>query len=158
MSTSRVAAFALIALLAASSGRAGDVTVFVARPDPSEPWREGFGATLGAGILGLGALEVEAVRFAADGPEGDMTSFSGTALIAPSVGPLVPFAGLGLGLYRQSLGSASQTDVVRSFAAGLKINVGRVFVIRGEYRRLTFAGTPLIEMDRRYSLGAGIQF
>jgi hypothetical protein len=79
-------------------------------------------------------------------------------MVAPAIGPLVPFAGVGIGVYRQSLGAANTTDVVRSFAAGLKVNIGRVFVVRGEYRRFTLSGAVRIEMDQRLSVGAGIQF
>ena len=147
-----------LALASASGARAGDLTVFAAQGSPEALWQPGFGATLGAGLLGLGAIEAEAARFAAEVEGGDMTSFSVSAMVAPAIGPLVPFAGVGVGVYRQSLGAANTTDVVRSFAAGLKVNIGRVFVVRGEYRRLTLSGAVRIEMDQRLSVGAGIQF
>jgi len=132
--------------------------VFVAQGIPRDNWQPGFGATLGASLLGLAAVEAEAARFSAEVEGGDMTTFSVSAMIAPAIGPIVPFAGLGIGVYRQNLGTANTTDMVRSFAAGLKLNIGRVFVIRGEYRRLTLSGPVRVDMESRYSLGAGIQF
>lgn len=152
----------LLAALAVSSTpprlEAGDLTVFAAQGSPEGLWQPGFGATIGAGILGLGAVEAEAARFSAEVEGGDMTTFSVSAMIAPAIGPIVPFAGVGIGVYRQNLGLANTTDMVRSFAAGLKLNIGRVFVIRGEYRRLTLSGPVRIEMESRISVGAGIQF
>lgn len=146
------------ALTSASGAAAGDFTVFAAQTNPSELWKPGFGATLGAGLLGLGAVEAEAARFSADVEGGDMTTFTFSAMLAPPIGPIVPFAGVGIGVYRQNLGVSNTTDLLRSFAAGLKVNVGRVFVIRGEYRRFELSGPVRIQMDSRLSIGAGIQF
>lgn len=146
-----------LALAGAPAAHAGDLTVFAAQASPTDLWQPGFGATLSTSILDVAALEAEAARTSAEA-DGDMTSFSVSAMLAPALGPLVPFAGVGVGLYRQNLGDAHTTDVVRSFAAGLKVNIGRVFVIRGEYRHFTLSGPVRIQMDNRLSVGAGIQF
>jgi len=137
---------------------AGDLTVFAAQARPDGFWRSGFGATLGASLLGLAAVEAEAARFDAEIEGGDMTSFSASVMVAPAIGPVVPFVGVGVGVYRQNLGQANTTDVLGSFAAGLKVNIGRVFVLRGEYRRFDLSGPVRIAMDERFSVGAGIQF
>ena len=87
-----------------------------------------------------------------------MTSFMGSALLAPPVGIFTPYGGLGIGLFRQSLGTLSDTGVVRALVLGVKVKVGPVVVVKGEYRRLTLSGNPLLEMTHRISAGAGIAF
>jgi hypothetical protein len=140
-----------------SPARAGDVTVFVAFPSPDEAWGRGWGAALSSTWFGVLSFEGEAARIPADSPENTMTSFTGSALLAPPLGFLTPYGGLGIGVYRQSTSRASETGVLRCFVLGAKVKAGLV-VVKGEYRRIELSSEALVPMDHRFSLGAGISF
>jgi len=144
-------------LAAASPARAGDVTAFVTFPSPSDPWARGYGAALTSTWFGTAALEAEAARVPLDSAEGTMTSFTANALLAPPIGALVPYVGFGIGIYRQSVSNLGETSMLRTFVVGAKLRLG-LLVVRGDYRKLSLRGNPLLPMDRRVSIGAGITF
>jgi Outer membrane protein beta-barrel domain len=154
--TRAVAPLALVALCAGPA-RAADLTLLVARAWPGDTWSTGFGAALGTRWFHVLMLEGEAARHSGDDVKPSMTSFTGTAALAPSFGHLVPYAGVGIGVYRQSRAAISQTDVLHSFAVGVKLELGLV-VLRAEYRSLHLPQDALFPMDKRVSLGAGISF
>lgn len=142
---------------AASPAAAGDVTAFATFPSPSEHWSRGFGAALTSTWFGTIGLEAEAARIPLEGAEGTMTSFTGSALLAPPLGALVPYGGVGIGVYRQSVADLGETSTMRTFVIGAKIKLG-LLVVKGDYRSLKLGGDPLLPMDRRVSIGAGITF
>jgi hypothetical protein len=151
-------AAALAALAAAPPAvDAGDVTAFVALPAPTDIWSRGYGATLSSTWFQAISLEGEAARLPGDRTEAAMTSFTGAALLAPPIGIVTPYGGLGIGLFRQTLGATSDTGTLRAFILGAKVKIGLV-VVKGEYRRLKLSGTPLLPMTARISAGAGITF
>jgi len=146
------------ALASARPAAAGDVTVFVAFPYPTDTWGRGYGAAISSTWFKILNFEGEGARLPGDTNDASMTSFMGSALLAPPVGIFTPYGGLGIGLFRQSLGTLSDTGVVRALVLGVKVKVGPVVVVKGEYRRLTLSGNPLLEMTHRISAGAGIAF
>lgn len=149
---------ALLALLGGAKGAAaGDVTAFVTFPSPSDRWNRGYGAALSTTWFQAINLEGEAARIPGALGDSNMTSFTGSALLAPPLGPLVPYGGFGVGLYQQTIGDDSDTGIVRCFVLGVKLKLG-LAVLKGEYRRITLPDDALIEMDRRYSFGAGVSF
>jgi hypothetical protein len=136
---------------------AGDATVFAAWPSPGEAWGRGYGATLSSTWFQAVNLEAEAARIPGATLDGNMTSFTGSALLAPPIGFLTPYGGLGIGLFRQTLGSLSGTGVLRAAILGAKVKLG-LLVLKVEYRKIGLSGTPLIPIDHRVSAGAGISF
>ena len=153
------ALFATLSVLApARPAAAGDVTAFVALPSPTDTWGRGYGAAISSTWFKVLNFEGEGARLPGDAPDASMTSFMGSALLAPPVGFVTPYGGLAIGLFRQSLGPLNDTGVVRALVLGVKVKVGPVAVIKGEYRRLELSGDPLLEMTHRFSVGAGIAF
>lgn len=150
----------LPAALLASAGpaQAGDVTAFVAFPRPTDTWGRGYGAAISSTWFRILNFEGEGARLPGDSADASMTSFTGSALVAPPVGSVTPYGGLGIGLFRQTLGTLSDTGVVRALIVGVKVRLGPVLVVKGEYRRLDLSGDPLLEMTDRISAGAGIAF
>jgi hypothetical protein len=144
-------------LLGSSRAAAGDVTVFATLPSPSEDWNRGYGAALTSTWFQAINLEGEAARMPGEVGNANMTSFTGSALLAPPLGVIVPYGGVGIGLYRQTVGSTSDTGVLRCFVVGLKVKLG-LALVKGEYRRISLSGEPLLPMDRRLSFGAGVSF
>jgi hypothetical protein len=152
-----VPVLSLLTLGEAAAARAGDAVVFAALPSPSDQWRRGYGAALSSTWFQVVSFEAEAARIPGEIPDGTMTSFTGSALLAPPVGFLTPYGGLGIGLFRQTLGTLSDTGVLRAGILGAKAKIG-LLVVKVEYRHITLSGNPLIPMDRRISAGAGISF
>ena len=142
----------------AAPARAGDVTAFVAFPRPSSNWDRGYGAALTSTWFNAISFEGEAARIPGKTTDENMTSFTASALISPPVGSLIPYGGIGYGLFRQTAGSDSDTGRLRAWIVGAKLKLGGVIVVKGEYRRLDLSGTPLREMTSRVSAGAGITF
>ena len=155
---SLVAAAAGLGLLGtAGPSQAGDVTAFVTLPSPDVSWARGFGAALTTSFFGVAALEAEAARVPLETATGTMTSFTANALAQIPIGALVPYVGVGFGVYRQSISDLGETSTVGTFVAGAKLKLG-LLVVRGDYRRLNLHGDPLLPMDSRVTLGAGISF
>ena len=57
---------------------------------------------------------------------------------------------------RRKLPSAD-TGILHCFVLGAKLKLG-LLVVRGDYRSIKLGGDPLLPMDKRFSLGAGISF
>jgi hypothetical protein len=156
---SRIVALLLAVGLLGPAGTAGagDAMVFAAWSSPADAWARGYGASLSSTWFQVVSFEAEAARIPGETPDGNMTSFTGSVLLAPPVAFLTPYGGLGIGLFRQTLGPLSDTGVVRASILGAKVKAG-LLVVKVEYRRLSLSGTPLIPIDHRVSAGAGISF
>jgi hypothetical protein len=148
----------LAACLASSAtAGAGDITAFLAYPAPTTTWARGYGAAISSTWFTAISLEGEAARLPGDSTDTAMTSFTGSAMLAPPLGIFTPYGGLGIGVFRQTLGNDSDTGTLKAFILGAKIKLG-LLVLKGEYRRLTLSGQPLVPMTARISAGAGISF
>jgi hypothetical protein len=152
-----IALILMISMAVPGLVRAGDITAFVALPAPTDTWGRGYGATLSSTWFQAVSLEGEAARLPGDRTDAAMTSFTAAALLAPPIGVLTPYGGVGVGLFRQTLGPESDTGTLKAFILGAKVKLGLV-VLKGEYRRITLSGTPLLNMTARISAGAGISF
>ncbi len=149
----------ILAFLGAAAGpvRAGDITAFVTLPAPTETWGRGYGAAISSNWYQVFSLEGEAARLPGDSADTAMTSFTGSALLAPPIGFLTPYGGVGVGVFRQTLGAETDLGTLKAFILGAKVKLGLI-VIKGEYRKLTLSGTPLLPMTARITAGAGISF
>ncbi len=136
--------------------RAVELTAFVSSASPGENWKRGLGATLTTTWFRVAALEAELANQPFEPGDGGVTTFTGTALLAPPIGPFVPFAGLGLGAFRRTLGGDTDTSSHSCLVAGLKLKLG-MLVLRGEYRKFDL-DDPAGNLDYRVSLGAGLSF
>jgi hypothetical protein len=141
-----------------SPARAGDIVAFVSDARPEELWEHGYGAALSFSFFRVATFEGEAARMPAIGDGREMTSFTGSALLSPPIGKLVPYAGLGVGLYRQTASDTSDTDTLRVLVVGLKVGLGGLVVLKAEYRDFELPDDALLLVDKRFSIGAGISF
>jgi hypothetical protein len=151
-------AAAAAATAAPAPAEAGDVTAFVALARPSSNWERGYGATLSSTWFQAINLEGEAARLPGETQDASMTSFTGSALLAPPIGPLTPYGGVGVGVYRQTLAGENDFGTLRALVVGAKLKIGGILVVKGEYRRLTLGDDALIPATDRISAGAGISF
>jgi hypothetical protein len=137
---------------------AGDVTVFTARNLPRENWGSGYGAALSSTWFRFATFEAEVARTTGQVTDSGMTSFTGAAMLSVPLAFVTPYGGVGVGLFRQTTASDSDVGNLKAFILGAKIRVGGVLVIRGDYRKLSLSGTPLLAMDERLAAGVGITF
>lgn len=142
---------------AAPAAPGAELTVFLSSASPAESFKRGVGVSLSTTWFKLVNLEAEFARQPHEIADGGLVTFTGSALLAPRIGLLRPYAGVGVGLFRQTAGSRSDTGTVGAFLLGAKLEVG-LLLVRGEYRRLDLSGDPLIPIDRRLSLGLGLAF
>ena len=148
----------LVFLALAAPASAGDVTAFVAIPSPADQWAHGYGAALSSTWFNVVTFEGEAARIPGETTDTAMSSFTASALLSPPVGALTPYGGVGVGLFRQNVGSESDIGRLKAWIVGAKVKLGGLIVLKAEYRRLDLSGTPLVDMDSRISAGAGIAF
>src|SRR5919197_936314 len=106
--TRRSLGFGALALWTAAfssqTAQAGDVTVFAALPYPAENWSRGYGAAVSSTWFKVFTFEGEAARVPGETSDAGMTSFTASALLSPPIGGLIPYGGVGIGLFRQTLG------------------------------------------------------
>jgi hypothetical protein len=87
-----------------------------------------------------------------------MLTGSGRAFLAPPIGRFVPYGGLSVGVYRQTLGSQDQNGTMTGAFLGLRIRLPAGLLIKGEYEWVHLPDDALIPMDHRYYGGVGIRF
>ncbi len=151
--------FLVIAVfLLAPSAAGGELTAFVAIAKPDEVWAGGVGGAFSLSFFSIVHFEGELARLPGEVEDASLYSLTGSALVAPPLGKLVPYAGLGVGVFRQELVAASDTGTLHALIAGLKLKLGPIFIVKGEYRRIDLSGDPLLEIDHRFSVGAGLSF
>jgi hypothetical protein len=134
-----------------------DATVFLATGRPSEVWGVGAGGALASTWFEVLRLEGDLTRIPGELPDQSMTSLSGTAALAPPLGKITPYGGVGVGLFRQAVGSRTDTGTLKCLVFGLKFKFS-LLVLKAEYRRLSLSGEPLLPMEHRFSAGGGIAF
>ena len=140
-----------------ATAEGGDLTAFVTRASPSEPWGKGYGAALGSTWFKIATLEAEVARIPGALPDSGMTSLSGAALLSPPLLIFTPYGGVGVGVYRQTIGGGSDLGTLKSVILGAKMSLG-LLVVRADYRKIRLSGPPALAMDSRLTAGAGISF
>ena len=151
---------ALLTLLPglASLARAGDIVVFASWPTPTNEWGTGFGAAYSQTLIPLVGFEFEIGQQSGALTDESMTTFSASALLVPPIGPLTPYGGLGFGFFRQKVDERSDTGTYHALILGAKLKLGSILVLRADWRRISLSGEPLIPVDYRVSVGAGLSF
>jgi hypothetical protein len=147
----------LLALAPARSAWAADVTAFVGLTSPRELWGNGYGAAFGTTWFKIATFEVEAARVPGETLDDRMTSFTGSAFLAPSFKKLTIYAGPGVGGYRQNTLLRTDNGILKTFAVGAKLKLG-LAMLRGEWRYIKMPSDALIPVESRIYVGAGIDF
>jgi hypothetical protein len=141
----------------APPAQALEAIVFLSDAQPSV-WGTGIGGTLSSTWFKLLAIEGEVARQPGQPLNSSMTSFTAGAFLAPPVGAFTPYGGFGVGIFRQSRGVLRDNGTLKAFVLGVKLKLGDLVVIRGEYRAISLSGEPLLDMDTRLSAGIGVSF
>jgi hypothetical protein len=145
-------------LLSAPVAAASEISAFLAIAKPDEVWAGGVGGAFSFSFFSILHFEAELARQPAEDPDASMYTLTGSVLVALPTGRLVPYAGLGIGGFRQELGALSDTGTLHALVAGLKFKLAPIFLVKAEYRRIDLSGEPLLELEHRLSVGAGLSF
>ncbi len=147
--------------LAASPGRSAsgaEITAFATGASPSDVWGTGYGGMLTITLFGFAHGEIEGCWQGSAVPETSVSSLAAKAYFGPQIGPVVPYIGLGAGVYRESLPTQSDQGTSGMVFAGAKLKFPFGLVVRGEYQWLTLPEEVLLPLDNRLLFGVGLSF
>lgn len=153
---SMTAAFAFACLAPARPARSAEISAFVSGADPSLTWSHGYGGMLTISIFNIVYGELEGGWQGSPLPETSLLTGSAKAYVGPTIGPLVPYAGLGVGVYHESLAGTSDTGTLGSVFAGVKLKFPLGILLRGEYQWLSLPQPAPLKVDNRYFVAVGL--
>ena len=158
----RVALAALVlslALLAPAPGRAAEIAVQVGTASPTANWGTSWGGTLTISMFNIVYGEIEGAHVGADGETGP-TFYTGAAkaYIGPTIGRLVPYGGIGVGVYHESLPVGSDEGTTGLVFGGLKLKFPMGLVLRGEYQWVSLPDAAPVKLEHRYFFAVGLSF
>ena len=151
----------LAAVLAALPGRSAataEISAFATGGKPGDTWNTGFGGMLTITLFSFVNGEIEGCWQGSSLPDTNIGTLSGKAYLGPPIGRFVPYAGLGIGGYRESLPTQTDQGTIGLVFVGAKLKFPFGLVIRGEYQWTTLPKTILVPLDARYFVALGISF
>ncbi|HSD65564.1 MAG TPA: hypothetical protein VLF95_02630 [Vicinamibacteria bacterium] len=155
-----VVAVVLLAALASSvrPAEAAEISAFVAGGKPGDKWGAGYGGMLTITLFNIVGGEIEGAWQRGDLADTSIGTLAAKAYVGPSIGRLVPYVGLGVGVYRESLPAKTDQGSSGLVFAGAKLKFPFGLVIRAEYQRLKLPDEVLVPLDNRYLFAAGLSF
>lgn len=155
----------LVPLLVAASVAGGartaspaEVSVLLSGADPGAAWKTGYGGALTINLFNVVGGEIEGFRQGSEMPGTSLFTLSAKAYIGPSFGRLVPYLGIGTGIYRESVPSGSDTGTLGLLFAGAKLKFPFGLVVRAEYQWVDLPLAAPVDLDHRYFIGLGLAF
>jgi hypothetical protein len=149
----------LAVLVAAAPGRAAEIAVQVGTASPTANWGTSWGGTLTISMFNIVYGEIEGAYVGADGQTGP-TFYTGAAkaYLGPTIGRLVPYGGIGAGVYHESLPGDSDEGTTGLVFVGLKLKFPMGLVLRGEYQWVSMPDAAPVKLEHRYFVAAGLSF
>jgi hypothetical protein len=135
-----------------------EIGAFLSGADPGESWSAGWGGTLTITLFNLVGGELEGAWQASELPSTSLFTLSAKAYIGPSFGRLVPYGGIGAGVYRESVLGDSDNGTLGLVFLGLKLKFPFGLVIRGEFQWVDLPTPAPVDLDHRYFIGLGLGF
>lgn len=150
-------AAALLAL--APVARAAEAALFVSGAGPAEAWNRGLGGSFGITLFDLVHGELEVVSQGSEIPDTTLRSGSAKVALGPTFGRLVPYAGLGAGVYYWSGIDDDPAFSNYSLAfLGLKVRLPAAVFLRAEFQWVSLENDTALPIDHRLLIGAGLRF
>jgi len=140
------------------SADAAEISAFVTGGSPGEAWGTGYGGMLTITLFNIVHGDVEGAWQGGDLADTSIVTGAAKAYLGPSIGRLVPYAGLGVGVYRQSLPTKSDQGTYGLLFAGAKLKFPFGLVLRGEYQWLDMPDEVSLAFDNRYLFAVGLSF
>lgn len=135
-----------------------EVSVLLSGADPGEAWKTGYGGALTITLFNIVGGEIEGIWQGGELSDTSLFSLSAKAYLGPSFGRLVPYLGIGAGVYRQSVLAGSDTGTLGLVFAGARLKFPIGVVIRAEYQWVDLPLAAPVDLDHRYFVGLGLSF
>jgi len=135
-----------------------EISAFLSGGRPGEVWSRGYGVMLTISFFDLVHGEIEGAYQGGDLPDTRLLTASGKAYVGPTIGQLVPYVGLGAGVYRENVAGGSDNGTLGSVFVGAKLKFPVGLVLRAEYQWVNLPQAAPLQLDSRYFLAAGLRF
>jgi hypothetical protein len=156
----RLAALPVVLLLLSVVHAAADVTLF-AGSTTTPAKRAVRGVAVGGGVLAIGfEFEYADTRESVDDAAPRLRTGMGNVLIQTpvAIARVQPYFTTGGGLYREVLGSRSETQAAVNTGGGVKVKLVGPLRVRVDYRLFKLRGEPLNPTVHRIYVGANLAF
>lgn len=166
MRRTAIGGLALATLLICAAPAQADVTVFLGRSrsssaTPNAPAvSQGLrGAAFGIGLLVVG-FEVEGAMHTEDPLKSipGLTTGMGNVLVQTPTGNVQLYGTAGGGVFRETLGTASETNFATNIGGGVKVGIFGPIRLRADFRLMNLRGTPKYKTVQRFYVGASLKF
>ena len=159
----RVAPVALVVSLAAlvptTSARAAEIAVQVGTGSPTANWGTSWGGSLTISLFSIVHGEIEGAYIGPDGETGpSLYTAAAKAYLGPTIGRLVPYGGVGVGVYHENMPVDDDEGTTALVFAGVKLKFPMGLVLRGEYQWVDMPDAAPVKLDSRYFFGVGLSF
>jgi hypothetical protein len=148
----------VLSLGAARAASPAEISAFMTGGQPGETWKTGYGGLLTITLFNIVGGEIEGAWQGGEALDTSIGTLAAKAYVGPSIGRLVPYLGLGAGVYRESLPTKTDQGTNGLVFAGVKLKFPFGLVIRGEYQWVHMPEDVLLPLDHRYLIGAGLSF
>jgi hypothetical protein len=157
---SRASRLLLVVLFlgAARAASPAEISVFVTGGRPGEAWKAGYGGMLTITLFNIVHGEIEGAHQGSKLAGTGLFTLAAKAYVGPSFGRLVPYAGLGTGVYLESRPQDDDKGTTGLVFAGAKLKFPFGLVLRAEYQWVNMPELAPVQLDQRYFFAAGLSF
>jgi hypothetical protein len=149
---------AALCLVPARAASPAEISAFATGGQPGELWKTGYGGLLTITLFNIVHGEIEGAWQGGELLDTSVGTLAAKAYLGPSFGRFVPYAGLGAGVYRESLPGKSDQGTSGLVFAGAKLKFPLGLVIRAEYQWISVPTEVLLPLDNRYFFAVGLSF
>ena len=153
-----IVALVVLALGVARAAAPAEISAFVTGGEPGEAWKQGYGGILTITLFNIVSGEIEGAWQGGEALDTSVGTLAAKAYVGPSIGRLVPYLGIGAGVYRESLPTKTDQGTSGLLFAGVKLKFPFGLVIRGEYQWVNMPDDVSVPLDNRYLFAAGLSF
>ncbi len=147
------------ALLApAAPARAAEISVLVGSGSPGTVWGTVWGGMLTISLFNIVYGEIEGAHQGAEIGGPSLYTVAAKAYLGPSIGRLVPYGGIGAGVYHESVSVGDDQGTTGLVFAGAKLKFPFGLVVRGEYQWVSMPDAAPVKLEHRYFFAAGLSF
>jgi hypothetical protein len=147
-----------LCLLPARAASPAEISAFLTGGKPGETWKTGYGGMLTITLFNFVHGEVEGAYQGSELPGTSLFTASAKAYLGPSIGRFVPYAGLGAGVYLESLPIDDDQGTTGLVFVGAKLKFPFGLVLRAEYQWIDMPTPAAVQLDQRYFFAVGLGF
>jgi hypothetical protein len=150
---------AVAALFPAAPAKAAEIGVQVGTASPTANWGTSWGGNLTITLFNIVHGEIEGAYVGSDGQSGPtFYTAAAKAYLGPTIGRLVPYGGIGAGVYHENMPVDDDEGTTGLVFVGLKLKFPMGLVLRGEYQWIDLPDAAPVKLENRYFFGVGLSF